>query len=156
MKYVLIILLCFNVLSTSAQQSNLEIIRLIYLDPNKDEKDIKKLLELCDQYSSTNKETVHGYKISAAMMLLSFSSNPIEKFKIFQQKSKEMDDLIFKNMDNIEIRLLRYSLQSNAPNLLNYNNNKLEDLIFIKRNVKNIKGNLKKHVYLVLESLKTE
>ena len=50
-----------------------------------------------------------------------------KKFHIFNQKCKEMDSLIEKNILNLEIRLLRYCLQKESPYLLGYNNKLEED-----------------------------
>ena len=43
-------------------------------------------------------------------MMLDYSNNPFEKYKIFKTKTKQIDSIINTNQKNIEIRLLRYAL----------------------------------------------
>ena len=89
-------------------------------------------------------------------MLLSYQYNPIKKFQLFNQKCTEMDDLIEKNILNLEIRLLRYCLQKKSPYLLGYNNKLEEDLNFILKNINNSSIELQEFTSYILNSLENK
>ena len=68
-------------------------------------------------------------------MMLDYSNNPFEKYKIFKTKTKQMDSIVRTNPKNIEIRLLRYALQKNSPYFLKYSSDLRNDLNYIKSNL---------------------
>jgi len=58
--------------------------------------------------------------------------SPFSKWSFFKKGINKLDQVINKNPKFVEFRWLRYSLQKNAPKFLNYNENLVEDRIFIK------------------------
>ena len=134
-----------------SQDINMSEIREAYIESSKNEKNIIRLLKICDK--NKNQAIINGYKITAEMMLLTYQYNPLKKFQIFNQKCKEMDSLIEKNILNLEIRLLRYCLQKKSPYLLGYNNKLEEDFDFIMKNINNASIELQEFTSYILKSL---
>ena len=95
--------------------------------------EIKKLINLSK--NSLNNPVILAYNYTGKLMMLDYSNNPFEKYKIFKTKTKQIDSIINTNQKNIEIRLLRYALQKNSPYFLKYNSDLRSDLKYIKSNL---------------------
>ncbi|RWW96729.1 hypothetical protein EPI11_14135 [Flavobacterium cerinum] len=78
------------------------------------------------------------------------SSNPISKLRTFKKGKKNIEDAVMSKPYNIEIRLLRLSVQSNCPSFLGYRKNIEEDKKFIRSNNKNITCTFLKELIAVL------
>ncbi|MCL7986876.1 hypothetical protein M8998_02860 [Sphingobacterium sp. lm-10] len=48
------------------------------------------------------------------------TNSPISKWKTFQRGKDNLEAAVLQSPNNVEIRLLRYSVQSNCPRFLNY------------------------------------
>ena len=71
------------------------------------------------------------YKGMSYMMEAKHNINPISKLSAFN-KGKEFLDLAAKySSENAEVRFMRFSVQTNAPSMLNYNQNINEDKLII-------------------------
>ena len=99
---------------------------------------------------------VLAYNYTGKLMLLDYSNNPFEKYKVFKTKTKQIDSIISVNQKNIEIRLLRYVLQKNSPNFLKYNTNLSSDLKFIKSHLYKENENLKLYIKSLLKQFNNE
>ena len=75
--------------------------------------EIKKLINLSKNIN--DHPVILAYNYTGKLMMLDYSNNPFEKYKIFKTKTKQIDSIINTNQKNIEIRLLRYALQQNSP-----------------------------------------
>lgn len=60
-----------------------------------------------------------------------------QKIATFKSGVEMIENVIAENPKNIEFRFIRYIIQENAPKILKYNTNMLEDEKFIKQNFKN-------------------
>ncbi|MCV2484821.1 hypothetical protein OD917_07785 [Flavobacterium sp. SH_e] len=61
--------------------------------------------------------------------------NPISKFETFNNGKAEIEKAVLLDPENAEIRLIRFSVQSNAPRIAGYKNNMEEDKKLIKANL---------------------
>ena len=68
-----------------------------------------------------NDPLILGYHTAGSLMLTEYKDNPIKKIKNFKTYSNRLDSLIGTNERIIELRLLRYAIQMNAPDFLKYN-----------------------------------
>ncbi len=112
-------------------------------------KDIRASFKICDQskenaeefYSKTkkalqNKKNIYkGYHGAALALKASYCWNPISKVSYFNKGKKMVDDAIQKDIDDIELRMIRLSIQSNAPKIAGYYKNIAEDKEFIEKNI---------------------
>lgn len=60
--------------------------------------------------------------------------NPFAKLASFKKGKKNINQAVYVAPKNIEIRFVRLTIQQNAPSFLSYQQNKLEDAIFIQQN----------------------
>ena len=84
----------------------------------------KMAAEKMDQLAmliDTNSEPVLiGYKGVNEMLQAKYSWNPISKWNRFNKGRTLLQLAVKRDNTNLEIRLLRYSIQSNIPSFLNY------------------------------------
>lgn len=93
-------------------------------DTNKDEaKKFYQITEASDLSSTTNQ----AYLAAAKMVKAKFGLNPISKMKLFLSGRKDLEELVTKEPDNIEIRYVRIAVQATAPIFLSYRDNIQED-----------------------------
>ena len=82
--------------------------------------------------------TLQGYKGVSLMLLAKYTLNLYKKMYYFNQGKIALDNAISEQVDNIELRYLRYTVQLKAPQFLNYNAALSDDFYFIKSNLYNI------------------
>lgn len=82
--------------------------------------------------------TLQGYKGVSLMLLAKYTLNLYKKMYYFNQGKIALDNAIREQVDNIELRYLRYTVQLKAPQFLNYNAALSDDFYFIKSNLYNI------------------
>lgn len=61
--------------------------------------------------------------------------NPLSKLKAFNEGKKNIERAVNNDSQNPEIRLVRLSVQKNAPSFLKYRSEIEEDEAFIKKNI---------------------
>ena len=97
-----------------------------------------------------------AYHYTGRLMMLDYSNNPFEKYKVFKTKTKQIDSIISTNQKNIEIRLLRYVIQKNSPYFLRYKSDLNNDLMYIKSNLHKEKGYLQVYIKNLLHTFNNE
>ncbi len=68
------------------------------------------------------------------------TNSPISKWKTFKRGKENLQAAVRASPNNIEIRMLRYSVQSNCPKFLNYSDELAEDKAYIEANKAQIKS----------------
>ena len=116
--------------------------------------EIKKLINLSKNIH--DHPVILAYNYTGKLMMLDYSNNPFEKYKIFKTKTKQIDSIINTNQKNIEIRLLRYALQKNSPYFLKYNSDLRSDLKYIKSNLYKENENLQFYIETLLIQFNNE
>ena len=76
--------------------------------------------------------------------------NPIAKLSTFNKGKKNIESAVMQDKNNIEIRLIRWSVQTNAPSFLNYNKDIDNDEAFIVKNKSKVTS---KQLIILLKSL---
>jgi len=79
-----------------------------------------------------------GYKGAVTMMMAKFSFNPIKKFEAFSSGKNILETAIKQSKDNMELIFIRFSVQSNTPSFLNYNDNLIKDKTFLLVNINSV------------------
>lgn len=72
-----------------------------------------------------------GYFAAMLFMKSKFVKFPLTKFSYFKKGKSKLDGIIMEFPANIELRYIRFMLQSEMPNFLGYNNNIEEDFKLI-------------------------
>ncbi|MDQ3193258.1 MAG: hypothetical protein M3Q58_16870 [Bacteroidota bacterium] len=124
--------------STLPDQSN---VRSLFKKAAKEEATCIELLSLLEKYNENNNPLLAGYKACATMMMANYVFNPYTKLKNFSNGKDLLEKSIKIDNNNIELRFLRFSVQTNAPSFLNYNNSIQQDKLFLMESVIQIKSN---------------
>ncbi len=100
-------------------------------------------------------KTILGYKGMSNMIMAKFEFNPFNKWHYFSIGREQLEKAINEDKNNIELRGLRLSVQSNAPFFLNYSSHIKEDKIMILSAYKNVTDpDLKNRIHDFLNSAK--
>jgi len=136
-----------------AQDISLNEVRMLYQESAGEKKSCAKLITLLQSYNETNNPTLAGYKACATMMMARYSFNPINKLSDFIDGRSLLEKCIVTDTKNIELRLLRFTVQNEAPSFLGYKTSITEDKTFLIRSVSKIKDiQLKQFVLSFLKS----
>ncbi|MCB0824227.1 MAG: hypothetical protein KDC09_16135 [Bacteroidales bacterium] len=97
-----------------------------------------------------------AYKGAAQTTLANCKKTPFSKLSVFNEGKDDLEKAIQEDPDNVEIRFLRYTIQTNIPGFLNYNN-KEEDRKFILdrltlHNISSVDADLRKRIIHYFES----
>lgn len=100
--------------------------RELYVKAESDQRYAEELLEL----SGNQKDAAvifQGYHGAANMMIAKHVGNPFSKLSYFKNGKKILEEAIQADKENIELRFLRFSVQSEAPGFLGYRDAVEED-----------------------------
>ena len=96
----------------------------------KDAKAIQRCITTLDQSSASSDRS--AYLGALNMKSASLKESPKEKLEAFKKGKVLLEKAISANKKNTEYRFLRLMIQENAPKILKYSSNKIEDAAWIK------------------------
>jgi hypothetical protein len=137
-KYILVILLFFGT-SVMAQIPTIKDVRLMLHQATSDEEVCNKLINILLPYNETNNPLLSGYRGGATMILAKHAFNPFSKLSHFKKGKNILESAIKSDDSNIELRFLRYTIQTSVPSFLNYSNEKKTDKILLTKTVSGLK-----------------
>lgn len=143
MRINLLILTVFISITCFSQEDKLNEIRKCFKNIEGTCK-IKKLINMTE--NDLENPVVLAYNYTCNLMMLDYSNNPFEQYKVFKVKTRQIDSIVDTNPKNIEIRLLRYVVQKNSPYFLRYKSDLNHDLMYIKSNLYKEKENLQVYI----------
>lgn len=76
---------------------------------------------------SSENPVLKAYEGACTASLAEFGYNPAKKLSLFNEGKNLINEAVLKDPNNPEIRLLRLTIQLEAPGFLNYNSNIDED-----------------------------
>ena len=117
----------------------------------KDFEGIEKLINLTK--SDNENPLIISYNIVGKIMMIKYEMNPYKKLKVFNFLTNKIDSIISKNSKNVELRMLRYSIQKKSPFFLRYIDNINSDLTYIKQNLNTLTVNEIEYINTVLKSI---
>lgn len=130
------IILCF-ITMLPLQELSISRVRSLYKVAAEQEEAAQKMLVLLDPYNATSPQFL-GYKASAHMMMAKHTGNPFKKLSHFNKGKEMFTSAIAADKENVELRFLRFSVQSEAPAFLGYQDNLQEDKIVLLQKVPKI------------------
>lgn len=107
---------------------------------NKSEEAILRLKEISTSTSEVNDALKLAYYAAAEMTSAQYKINPASKISAFNSGKKILETAVKKDPANIEIRYIRFTIQSNAPSFLGYNKAVKEDRSYILNNLQDLKS----------------
>lgn len=138
MKQVCLYILLFFSVPAFAETPSLAEVRSLYSKAANDEKACKKLIEWLEPYHEKNNPLLFGYRAGGTMMMANYVFNPFSKLNYFNKGKKMLHRAITADRQNVELRFIRFGVQTNAPSFLGYNNYVERDKIFLTQSIPTI------------------
>lgn len=98
--------------------------------------------------TSLTSPLMNGYRAMSELMLCNYVLSPVSKLAHFNKGKNMLEEAIKSAPDNAELRFYRYCTQLNAPRILNYSQNLLEDRLILLRFLEAESKNKKKDLDL--------
>jgi hypothetical protein len=134
---VLFFTLLFN--SVMAQTPNIKDVRLLLHQATSSEETCNKLISILNPYDEANNPLLFGYRGGATMIMAKHAFNPFSKLSHFKKGKNFLEKAIKADIGNVELRFLRYTIQTSVPSFLNYSAEKQSDKQFLSTSLPNIK-----------------
>jgi hypothetical protein len=127
---VLVIGAIFLGLTLHAQANVIEKVRFLYFEDWTGECGAEKLVDYFEARDIDDHALLTGYKGAALATTANCKSLPWQKLSIFNRGKGLIESAVQSEPQNLEIRFIRFTIQSNIPGILNYDN-MAEDKDFI-------------------------
>ena len=130
-----------------AQTINVDEARKMYVKSGENNDVCNKLYSLLCQIDEKNQNLLLGYKGAVMAEMAKHEKDAPKKLKFFKEGKRKLDEAILNDLENIELRFLRLSIQLHTPDVLRYNGQIATDKEFIHENLNKVKNeNLKKSI----------
>ncbi|MEO7977629.1 hypothetical protein [Flavobacterium sp.] len=130
MKLLISLLLWINFAGTP----DLASIRKMYADVAKSEANAKEFTEKLSAVSNNDDKILVAYKAASVLLDSKFEKKIGEKISRFKEGAKLLESIIKSDPNNIEIRMIRLSIQEDVPGITGYKKNIKEDKKFLTEN----------------------
>jgi hypothetical protein len=142
--FTLLVILSFF---AKAQNINLDEARKLYAQSAESKDICKKLLDKLAKIDEKNQNLLLGYKGAVLAEMAKHEKEAPKKLKFFKEGKHKLEQAILNDLENIELRFLRLSIQLHSPDVLRYNGQIAGDKQFIQNNIEKVKNeNLKKSI----------
>lgn len=142
MKLLLTLLLWVNFAGTP----DLAAIRKMYTDVAKSETNAKDFTEKLSGISNSDDKILVAYKAASILLDSKFESILGNKISRFKEGAKLLEATLKSDPNNIEIRMIRLSIQEDVPGITGYKKNIKEDKKFITTHYAEQTGALKEYL----------
>jgi hypothetical protein len=142
MKLVLTLLLWINFAGTP----DLVSIRKMYSDVAKSETNAKEFTEKLSGVTNNDEKILVAYKAASILLDSKFESILGNKISRFKEGAKLLESTIKSEPNNIEIRMIRLSIQEDVPGITGYKKNIKEDKKFITEHYGEQNASLKEYL----------
>ena len=122
---------------------DLSSIRQNYISAATSEQEAEELYKSLEGVRDTGDNTMVGYKAASLTLKAKYEKGLLNKKSLFTQGAKLLEAVIKRDADNYEVRLLRMSIQENAPKITGYNKDIEEDKKFLIKYYDSQKQDLK-------------
>lgn len=137
---VLLIFLLFSI-NIYASKPEIQEVRVLFEASAKSKTAAEQFLKLLATTTTSDPPIYRCYQGVSEMMQAKYGFNPIHKLKRFKRGKTLIEEAVSKAPEDVEIRFLRFVIQSNLPVILNYNEHINQDKHFLLVNLKTIKDN---------------
>ncbi|WP_316767914.1 hypothetical protein [Pedobacter frigiditerrae] len=121
MKFLLITFLMISPCKMNAEEIEIVALRKLYYEAATSKASSIKLTSMLTKVNEQSKALLICYKGAAQMMEAKYAFSPITKFSKFNKGKVAIEKAILKDPKQIEIRFIRFSIQTNLPFFLGYN-----------------------------------
>jgi hypothetical protein len=106
-------------------------VRKLYATANNSESIAKEFAVKLNEVSKEDNKTLVAYKGASLALLSKLANRVSEKMKKFKEGAGLIEYAVASEPNNIEIRMIRLSVQENVPMIVNYRGKKKEDKKFL-------------------------
>lgn len=139
----------------SANELEVTNLRNLYYQAAENEAASKKLSNLLEKVNTKSSPIFVCYKGAADMMEAKYAFNPISKLSKFKKGKNLIEAAIKLDPNDMEMRFLRFSIQTNLPGFLGYDNSIKNDKEVLISKIATVKDeNLKGRIISYLSSSK--
>lgn len=121
-------------------------IRKMYPTVSKSEANAKEFSAKMADVSNNDETILVAYKAASILLNSKFEKKMQAKIDRFKEGAKLLETTIKSEPNNIEIRMIRLSVQENAPGITGYKKNIKEDKNFITNNYDDQSASLKEYL----------
>lgn len=146
MKSYLICFFLLQGLQLLAKSPEIEDVRVLFHKAESSQKVCVELIELLEPYNDKNNALFLGYRASATMLMAKHLINPFSKLSYFKKGKLMLEKAIEFDQKNVELRFLRYTIQTNVPSFLNYSEDKERDKLFLLQSLNSLKDQKLKNI----------
>lgn len=125
-------------------QINIDKMRADYAVAVKDKKLCAANLKILEAGAHT--ATERGYLAAYEILWAKHKNNPFTKINQFKKGKNLLESVITKNQNNIDLRFIRWSVQTHAPSFLQYNEDRLIDKEFLVHNLQKLRSQEGKNI----------
>lgn len=127
MKMFMLLFSFFYLNFATATEPAITELRTLYDQAASSKSAAKQLLTLLKPVDDQSNPLLICYKGAAEMMQAKYGLNPVNKLSRFKAGKELIEKAIKKAPEEAEIRFLRFTIQTNLPSFLGYNDNIKED-----------------------------
>lgn len=127
------------------QSGDLESLRNAYSKANISNEGAKNFIDLADKNSSSD-PLVKGYKAAAEILEAKVTTEKNKRKSFVKSGATDLESIIKANPNNVELRLIRMSVQENIPKIVGYSKNLKEDKTYILNNYSKQNSSLKTYI----------
>ena len=120
---------------SSAKTPEIEDVRILFHKAESSQRVCLELIEILEPYNEKNNALLFGYRASGIMLMAKHLINPFSKLSYFKRGKLMLEKAILFDQKNVELRFLRYTIQTNVPAFLNYSDNKEKDRAFLNQSL---------------------
>ncbi|SDL82634.1 hypothetical protein [Pedobacter antarcticus] len=126
-------------------------LRDLYAQSANSKKSADQLLNLLKGADKNSAAIYIGYKGAAEMMQAKYGFNPFSKYKSFKRGKLLLEEAVKKDDKDIEVRFLRFTIQTNLPQFLGYDKQVNQDKKFLLSHLNTVRDNkLKQNIVAYL------
>ena len=126
-----IFIILSSILIINPVPADLKKMRELFLVINKNEEAVIQLKSLALQSKEMESILKTAYYAAAEMATAKYLLSPAAKLKAFKSGKKILQLCLAKDSLNVEVRYIRFAIQTNAPSFLGYTQNIQEDKLFL-------------------------
>jgi len=121
-------------------------IRKLYSSVVISESNAKEFASKLADIAKEDNKTLFAYKGASIVIMSKYKKEISQRSKSFKEGAKMVEFALTSEPNNIEIRLIRLSIQEKTPKILKYNGNMKEDKNFLLDHYKESSGTLKLYI----------
>ncbi|MBK1895075.1 hypothetical protein [Chryseobacterium paridis] len=136
------------------QSSDLEALRNSYAKANQSNANTQTFINVAEKQSASDPIT-SGYKAAAQIMEAKVTTEKGKRKSFVKTGATSLENVIKSNPNNIELRLIRLSVQENIPKIVGYHSSLKDDKAFILSNYSKQNSALKSYIQKFAAQSKT-